>query len=181
MRSIVGIALTLLLAGAPLASAQMMGGGGSMGGDMMGEMHGAGSAAGSSGSTGEPIAFGYDGPWISFTLAHAKELDLSAEQTTALSALREDFQKEALRLDSEIRGAEAEARRLYAQQPLDFRALESKLRAGAGLEADLELARLKTLAKGKALLTSEQQRKLATIAESMKWSHGASMMGRPSR
>ncbi len=181
-RLIVGTVLALLLAGALPVSAQMMGAGSGAGGDMMGGgMHGADPATDCPGMTGGPSAFGYDGPWISFALTHATLLDLTPDQANSLTTLREEFRKEAIRLGSEIRAAETEARRLYAQQPLDMQALESKVRAAAGLEADLELARVKTLAKGKALLNSEQQQKAGALARSMGWARGASMMGGPSR
>jgi len=181
-RLIAGTVVALLLAGALPASAQMMGAGGGAGGDMMGSgMHGAAPATGCSGMTGGPAAFGYDGPWISFALTHATLLDLTPNQVNSLTTLRDEFQKESIRLGSEIRAAETEARRLYAQQPLDLPALESKVRAAAGLEADLELARVKTLATGKALVTSEQQQKAGALARSMGWARGASMMGGPRR
>jgi len=181
-RLIVGTVVALLLAGALPASAQMMGAGGGAGGDMMGSgMHGAAPATGCSGMTGGPAAFGYDGPWISFALTHATVLDLTPDQVNSLTTLRDEFRKEAIRLGSEIRAAEAEVRRLYAQQPLDLQALESRVRAAAGIEADLELARVKTLVKGKALLTPEQQQKAGALARSMGWARGASMMGGPGR
>ena len=181
-RSIVAMALALLLASALPASAQMMGAGGGAGGDMMGSgMHGAAPASGCSSMTGGPAAFGYEGPWISFALSHATVLELTPDQVSSLTTFREEFRKEAIRLGSEVRAAETEARRLYAQQPLDLPALESRVRAAAGLEADLELARVKTLVKGKGLLTSEQQQKLGDLAQSMGWARGASMMGGPRR
>jgi len=177
-RSVVGTALALLLVGAPPASAQMMGAGGGAGGDMMGGgMHGAAEATGCSSMTGGPEAFGYEGPWISFALTHATLLELTPDQVSSLTTLREEFRKEASRLSSAIRAAETAVRQLYAQQPLDLQALESKVRVAAGLEADLELARVKTLAKGKALLTPEQQQKAGALAGSMGWTRGASMMG----
>ena len=181
-RLIVGTLLALLLAGALPASAQMMGAEGGAGGDMMGAgMHGAAPATDCSNMTGGPSAFGYDGPWISFALAHATLLELTPDQVNSLTTLREEFRKEATRLGSEIRATETEARRLYAQQPLDLQALESNVRAAAGLEADFELARVKTLVKGKAVLTPEQQQKAGALALSMGWARGASMMGDPRR
>jgi Spy/CpxP family protein refolding chaperone len=128
---------------------------------------------------GQPVAFDQKGPWISLALDHAEELDLSVDQVKGLTALREEFQKEAVRLAGEIRAAEAEMGQIYERTPVDLQAVEAKIRAIAGLEADLRLGRVKTLETGKALLTSEQQQKLGRIAQSMGWPRGAFMMGSP--
>jgi len=85
---IVAVGLVLILAGAVPASAQMMGGGSGTTG-MMGTMpmtgmmgSGAGPAMGGCPGMGaQPTAFDPERPWITFALAHAKDLGLSDEQT----------------------------------------------------------------------------------------------------
>lgn len=113
IRSMLATAVVVLLVGAVPASAQMMGGGGGMmGGDMMGMMGmmggtSEGATTGCPGMSGQAAAFGDERPWISFALAHEKELGLTADQVKELTALRDDFQKEAVRLANEIRAARA--------------------------------------------------------------------------
>ena len=155
LRWIVAIGLVLVLAGGVPASAQMMGGGGGM--------MGPGSAPAAShcpGMTGQPMAFSYEGPWISFALAHAQDLGLTADQVRSLTTLREDFQKEAARLIQEVQDREVALAQLYAQKPLDPAAIEAKIKEIAALQGGLRIARVKTLQKGVALLTDEQRQKL---------------------
>lgn len=190
MRSKLAAGLVLLLAGAAPATAQMMGGGddhmgggGMMGGgmtgmmDMMrGGMHGGAAAVDCPGMAAETVAFGDERPWVSVALAHAKDLELTTDQVKGLTALREDFQKDAARLAGEIRTAEAELGRLYARKPADLQAVETKIRAIADLEAALRIARVKTLEKAGAFLTAEQQKKLGELGRHMGRMHGAGMM-----
>ncbi|MBI3081168.1 MAG: Spy/CpxP family protein refolding chaperone [candidate division NC10 bacterium] len=178
IRGILATGLVLLLGGTLPASAEMMGGGTGMMGtmDMMGRGMHEPAVTGCPGMPGQPVAFGSERPWISSALAHAKELGLSPDQVKGLTALRDEFQKEALRLTDAIRAAEADLRVLYGPKPLNLQAMEAKIRAVAGLEADLRVGRVKTLEKGNALLTPEQQEKLGGIAQSKGWGHGASMM-----
>ena len=165
---IVAIGIVLLLGFGLPASAQMMGGGSEMMGGMTemmsGEMHGAGPSSGCPAMSVQPVVFGDERPWLSFALAHSDEISLTADQVKGLTALRDDFQKEATRLVGEVRTAQGDLRRLYSQTPRDLRAVEAKVRAIAALEAELSIARVRTLEKGRTLLTAEQQQKLSTIA-----------------
>ncbi len=156
--SIVAVGLVLALTGAVPASAQMMGGGsGTMG--MMGPGQGP-PMGGCPGMGAQPGAFDPERPWITFALAHAKDLGLSDEQVTQLGGLREAFLKDAGRLVQDIRAGEDALAQLYPQTPLDLSAVEAKIREIAGREAELRIARVKTLQKGAALLTDEQRQKI---------------------
>ncbi|MBI1734567.1 MAG: hypothetical protein HYR51_05275 [Candidatus Rokubacteria bacterium] len=176
MQSVLGISAALVLLGTVPAAAQMMGGTGGMIGGPMGmmgrSMHGAAGGGRCAASAGEATSF--ERPWISFALQHATELGLAADQVKQLTALRDDFQKEAIRLTADIRSAEVDLRRLYSQRPLDLAAVEEKLRAIAGLETSLRVARLRTLDRGWALLTTDQQKKLDGHDRGMGRMHGAS-------
>lgn len=176
-RWVVAIGLVLLLAGSLPASAQMMGGqsgpGGMMGPGMM-DMMGRGMPGGAAGmgdcpgmAAVEPGAFGYERPWISFALVHAKELALIPDQVKALTTLRDEFQKDGARWVQEIREGEAALTKLYAQKPLDLTAIEAKLKELAAKQAELRLARVKAIDKGVALLTEEQRQKLLDTSRSM--------------
>jgi len=170
------VAIVLILAGGVPAAAQMMGGSETMPGmsDMMGMMGmmgrgqpAAGPMAGCPGMTGTPAAFGYEAPWISFALAHEKELALTPDQVKALTALREAFGKDAARLTQEIRAAEAALAQLYAQKPVDLPAVEAKIKEIATREAELRIARVKALDQGVGLLTDAQRQKLFETARPM--------------
>jgi Spy/CpxP family protein refolding chaperone len=127
----------------------------------------------------QAFTFGYEAPWISFALAHAKEIELTTDQINGLTALRDEFQREALRLTGEIQRTEGELQLLYTRRPVDLQAVEAKTRAIAGLEADLRLGRVRTVDKGLSLLTPEQQQKLSGIAQSMGQMRGAFRRGGP--
>jgi Spy/CpxP family protein refolding chaperone len=170
----------LLALAAPPASAQMMGGtaGGPMGGGMadmmrMMDMMGRGMAGGAAGMGDcpgmavEPAALGLERPWITFALTHAKELGLTPDQVKALTALRDEFQKDATRWVQDIREGETALAKLYAQKPLDLAAIEAKLKDLGAKQAELRLARVKAIDKGVTLLTEEQRQKLFDTSRAM--------------
>ena len=185
---IVAVGLVLILAGAVPASAQMMGGGSGTTG-MMGTMpmtgmmgSGAGPAMGGCPGMGaQPTAFDPERPWITFALAHAKDLGLSDEQIKQLGGLRDEFLTEAGRLVQDIRTGENALAQLYGQTPVDLAAVEAKIKETAGREAELRILRLKTLQKGAALLTDEQRRKLFDPAWRTGGMMGASRPSAPAR
>jgi hypothetical protein len=177
----IAVGLVLALAGAVPAAAQMMGGGtgttGMMGTmPMMGMMgSGQGSGMGACHGTGtQPMAVGPEQPWITFALAHAKDLGLSDEQVTQLGGVRDEFLKGADTLVQDIRAGENALAQLYIQKPLDLTAVEAKIREMAGRKADVQILRLTTLQKAAALLTEEQRQKLADPSWRMGWMMGAS-------
>ena len=171
------IGLVLLLAGSLPASAQMMGTPGGQGGMMgpgMMDMMGRGMTGGPAGmgdcpgmATVEPGTFGYERPWISFALVHAKELALTPEQVKALTALRDEFQKGGAQWAQDIREGETALAKLYAQKPLDLTAIEARIKDLAAKQAELRLARVKAIDKGVALLTEEQRQKLFDTSRAM--------------
>jgi Spy/CpxP family protein refolding chaperone len=168
------IGLVLLLAGTLPASAQMMGGQGGMMGPGMMDMMDRGMQPGAAGmgdcpgmAAAEPGAFVYERPWISFALAHAKELALTPDQVKGLTTLRDEFQKDGARWVQDIREGEAALAKLYAQKPLDLTAIEAKLKELGAKQAELRLARVKAIDKGVALLTDEQRQKLFDTSRGM--------------
>lgn len=135
--------------------------------------------AGAGSAPAQTTAFADEAPWISIALAHADELGLTARQVGGLGALREGFRREAERLGAEIRAVEDEIRSLYARMSPDLAALEARVRTGAGLRADLRLARMKVLALAGDFLTAEQRVRLGELARTTGGMHGASMHGAP--
>jgi hypothetical protein len=159
------------------ASAQMMGdGAGTMG--MMGAGQG-GAMEGCPGMGAQPTAFDPERPWISFALAHAKDLGLSNDRIEQLGGVRDAFLNDAGRLVADIRAAQQALTELYAQKPLDVTAIEVKIKEIAGREADFRIVRLKTLRKGTAFLTEEQRQKLFDPAWRMGMMMGAAIPAPP--
>ncbi len=183
---LVTVALAVVLA-LP-ASAQMMGpmgqggamgpqGGGQGGGMMGGGMGGHGMREGRGGR-----ALSHEGPLISIMLEHSQDLGLNAEQERKLRDLRTEFAKESVRRGAEIRVAEIELDALLEQDRWDLAKIEPRVKQIATLQGDLRLARIKTLAAGREVLTPEQLEKLKQLGHRMRsgWGlegPGPGMMG----
>ncbi len=134
---------------------------------------GRGGEAGCPAMAGDVTAFGDERPWISFALAHGKELELTADQTKALVAIRDEYQREAIRLTRETRGAEHELKFRYARKPVDLDETERMVRTITDLAADLRLARLRAVERGRQQLSADQQVKLTEITQAMARMHEA--------
>lgn len=102
-------------------------------------------------------------PWLTMALHHREKLGLSADQTKTLESLRSEFEKQAIRQSAEIQVAETELADLLRAEPVDLAKVEAKLRQLESARTDLRLARIKTLAEGKAALTPEQRKKLESL------------------
>ena len=104
-----------------------------------------------------------DRPLISFMLQRREELELTPEQAQALESLRSDFQREAIRRDADLRVAEMDLDALLQAEQVDMAKVEAKVREIERLSADLRLARLSVIERGKAQLTSDQRAKLKKL------------------
>jgi Spy/CpxP family protein refolding chaperone len=109
------------------------------------------------------------------------QLGLSLQQVKTLRDLRTAFEKEAIQRGAEIRLAEVELRETLEQDQVDLARAEALVRKVAGLRADMRLSRLRTVEKGKALLTPEQLAKFREAGHQMARSgmRGQGMMGGP--
>jgi len=99
-------------------------------------------------------------PLISLMLDHRDELALTHDQTSRLESLRQDFTREAIRRDADIRIAEMDLAALLEQPSLDMAKVEAKVRELAKLRADLRIERIRAIEQGRAVLTPEQRTKL---------------------
>ncbi len=113
-------------------------------------------------------------PLISFMLQHKAELKLTSEQIEKLEALRTDFRKEAIKKWSDLQIAEVELDTLLQKEPIDLAQVETKTKQIADLQADIRLARIKTLEQGKTLLSPEQRSELEKLSQTEKPTMGAS-------
>lgn len=119
-------------------------------------------------------------PMITRALEQREQLGLSAEQVKALEAARAEFAEDAKRRSADIEAADQELGTLLEAGTVDLAKVEVKVRQIANLQADLRLARIRTLEKGKAILTAEQRAKLLSAAthdgDGMMSSRGAEEM-----
>ena len=102
-------------------------------------------------------------PLIAFMLRNREKLGLSAAQVKNLEQLRNEFQKESIRKDADLRVAEMDLSGLLGAAKVDMAKAETKIRAIERLRADLRIARVRTTEKGKELLTADQRKKLQEL------------------
>jgi Spy/CpxP family protein refolding chaperone len=102
-------------------------------------------------------------PLITLTLWHARDLALTPEQIRGLEALRADFQRAAERQTVELQRLEVEVQGLLGREQIDMAQVETRVRRIEGLRIEVRLGRIRTVEKGKAMLTPEQWRKLQPL------------------
>jgi Spy/CpxP family protein refolding chaperone len=115
----------------------------------------------------------HEGPIITMMLEHSQDLGLNPEQEKKLRDLRTEFSKDSVRRTADIRVAQIELNALLEQDQWDVAKIEPKVKQLATLQGDLRVARIKTLAAGRAVLTPEQVEKLKQVGHRMR------EMGRP--
>jgi Spy/CpxP family protein refolding chaperone len=150
--------------GGMMGQGGMMGGMGGMGGGMMGGMMGQGGMR--EGREGRMMS--HEGPLITIMLEHSQDLGLNPEQEKKLRDLRTEFSKESVRRTADIRVAQIELNALLEQDQWDVAKIEPKVKQLATLQGDLRLARIKTLAAGRAVLTPQQVEKLKQVGHQMR-------------
>jgi Spy/CpxP family protein refolding chaperone len=102
-------------------------------------------------------------PLIAFMLRNREKLDLSAAQVKNLEQLRNDFQKESIRKDADLRVAEMDLNNLLVAEKVDMAKVEAKVRDIERLRSDLRIARIRTIQKGKEVLTADQRKRLQEL------------------
>jgi len=102
-------------------------------------------------------------PLITLMLWHARDLSLTAEQVRALEALRGDFQRAADLQTAELQRIELELQGLLSREQIDMSQVETRIRKIEALRTGLRLSRIKTVEKGKLILTPEQWRKVQPL------------------
>lgn len=105
-------------------------------------------------------ALGRERPLLSLALRHRAELGLSEDQVKALQGLVDRFRQEAEKRLGDIETAERELAGLLKEETADPAKVEATVRAIEKLRADLRIARIRTIAEGRAALTPGQRTKL---------------------
>jgi Spy/CpxP family protein refolding chaperone len=104
-----------------------------------------------------------DRPVITLMLRRRHELGLSPQQVQDLENLRDGYQREAIRYDADIRIAEVDLQRLLKADTVDLEQVTGKLQEIGNLKAEIQLARIRAIEQGKALLSPEQHEKLSAL------------------
>ncbi|HXV84757.1 MAG TPA: periplasmic heavy metal sensor [Candidatus Binatia bacterium] len=104
-----------------------------------------------------------EGPSLSMMIRNREKLGLSTEQVKNLERLRNDFEKESIRKEADIRVAKLDLHTLLDAQPVDMTKVEAKVREIERLRADLRFARIRTAQKGKEQLSADQRTKLEEL------------------
>jgi hypothetical protein len=104
-------------------------------------------------------------PLISIMLSRRDELGLSPVQVQALERLRDDFQREAIKGDADLRVGEMDLAALTKADPVDMAKVEAKVREIERWRADLRIARIRAIERGKAQLTPDQRAQLRSMLD----------------
>ena len=112
-----------------------------------------------------------EGPPVSLIIRNRERLGLSTEQVKNLERLRNDFEKESIRKEADIRIAKMDLDDLLAAQPVDMNKVQAKVREIERLRADLRFARIRTVQKGKEQLNADQRKKLEELLSESQLTH----------
>ena len=107
---------------------------------------------------------GEDRPLITLMLNNKERLSLSADQVKKLEQLRDNFQKQSIRHDADLRIIELDITALLDHDPVEMGKVEGKVREAEKLRADLRIARVRAIEKAKGVLNAEQKKKLQELS-----------------
>jgi hypothetical protein len=117
-------------------------------------------------------------PVISLLLRNREKVGLSDDQVKKLEGLRSDFEKQTIRNEADIRVAEIDLNNLLQAPTADMGKIEAKIREIERLRADLRIARIRAIDKGKALLSADQRKKLEELLSDQRVTRFQSSGGR---
>jgi len=98
-------------------------------------------------------------PVISELLSYKDYLRLTPEQVKKLEQLRDDYQRQSIRNEADVRILELDIAALLDNPTVDVAKVEAKIREVEKLRADLRIARVRAIEQAKDLLTLEQRKK----------------------
>ena len=104
-----------------------------------------------------------DRPLITLMLNNKERLGLSGDQVKKLEQLRDNFQKQSIRHDADLRIVELDLAALLDHDPVEMGKVEVKVREAEKLRADLRIARIRAIEQAKGVLNAEQKKKLQEI------------------
>lgn len=98
-------------------------------------------------------------PLISLMLKNKDALRLSADQVKKLEQLRDNYQRQSIRTEADMRILELDIAAFTDQPNVDLAKVEQKIRELEKLRAELRIARVRAVEQGKAVLTAEQRKR----------------------
>jgi len=104
-----------------------------------------------------------DRPLITLMFNNKERLGLSADQVKKLEQFRDNFQKQSIRHDADLRIVELDIVALLDHDPVEMGKVEGKMREAEKLRADLRIARIRAIEQAKGVLNAEQKKKLQEI------------------
>jgi len=102
-------------------------------------------------------------PLISQMLSNKEYLQLTAEQVRKLEQLRDNFQRQSIRVDADLKIIEMDIAALLENDPVVVAKVEQKIREAERHRADIRIARIRVIEQAKALLNAEQKKKLQEL------------------
>jgi hypothetical protein len=96
-------------------------------------------------------------------LRNRERLGLSADQIKNLERIRNDFTKESIKSDADLRIAEMDLGSLLEAQPVEMTQVETKIREIERIRGDLRIARVQAIEKGKEQLSADQRRQFREL------------------
>jgi Spy/CpxP family protein refolding chaperone len=114
---------------------------------------------------------GPEAPWISLTLKHRADLNLTSDQVSTLEQMRSEFEQQAAPIQSELRNVEREIVRLLRESPVDLAQARVRIEESEKLRSELRYLRIEALDKGKAVLTTDQKDRLKELVTSSHRQH----------
>lgn len=103
-------------------------------------------------------------PLISQMLSNKEHLQLTAEQVRKLEQLRDNFQRQSIRVDADLKIIEMDIAALLENDPVQAAKVEQKIREAEKLRADIRIGRIRVFEQAKALLNAEQKKKLQDLS-----------------
>lgn len=104
-----------------------------------------------------------DRPVISQMLNNKESLGLSTDQVRKLEQLRDDFQRQSIRTEADLKIVDLDIAGLLESDPVDVAKVEAKIREAEKLRSDVRIARIRAIEQAKALLSKEQKKKLRDL------------------
>ena len=87
------------------------------------------------------------------------QLRLSADQVKKLEQLRDNYQRQSIRAEADMRILELDIAALTDQPIVELAKVEQKIRELEKMRADLRIARVRTVEQAKAVLTADQRKR----------------------
>jgi hypothetical protein len=102
---------------------------------------------------------GEERPLISLMLKSKDDLRLSADQVKKLEQLRDNYQRQSIRAEADMRIVELDIAAFTDQPNVELAKVEQKIRELEKMRADLRIARVRAVEQAKSVLTADQRKR----------------------